>query len=119
MEALLCLWAHSIDDKNGGVYRVRWDRGLSDNDGGVGRGRGIYEASEGSETTTEAARDQRRARGIYDEEGGIGGGQGIDDVSEVSETKTEAARIQGRRRRMRSRNDRPEELATTTEASTE
>ena len=69
----MCLWAHGIDD-NGGVGRVRRFRRLSNDDGGVGRGRGICDVSEGLETTTEAAGDIRQAQGIYDNDGGVGGG---------------------------------------------
>ena len=50
-----------IDDYNGGVRRVRLARGISDNSGGVRRGHGIYDVSEGSETTAEAAVARRRA----------------------------------------------------------
>ena len=51
----MCLWPQGIDDNDNSVGRVRRARGLSDNDGGVGIGRGIDGAFEGSETTTEAA----------------------------------------------------------------
>ena len=51
----MCLRAEGIDNNNGGVIRVRRSKGLNGNDGGVGRGQGIRDASEGSETTTEAA----------------------------------------------------------------
>ena len=54
-EAAIFLRAQGIDDDNGGVGRGRRARGLSDNDVGVSGGRGIYNVSEGSETTTEAA----------------------------------------------------------------
>ena len=50
-----------IDDYDGGVGRVRLARGISDNNGGVRRGHGIYYVSEGSETTAEAAVARRRA----------------------------------------------------------
>ena len=39
------------------VGRVRQARGLSNNNGGVGRGRGIHDAPEGSDTMTEAVGD--------------------------------------------------------------
>ena len=79
----MCLRDQGIDDDGGGVARVRWAHEISDKDGGVGRG------------------------------------QGIDDASEGSETTTEASRIQGRQRRLRRRDDRPEELETMKEALTE
>ena len=72
-----------IDDDDGVVDRVLWAHGLSDNDGGVGRG------------------------------------QGIDDASDGLETTTEFSIIQGRKRRLKHRDDGPEELATTTEALAE
>ena len=50
--------------------------------------------------------------GIDDNNGITGRGQRIDDVSERLE-------IQGQKRRLRRRNDRPEELAITTEALAE
>ena len=46
-------------------------RGISDNNGGVGRGQGIYDAYEGLETTTEA--------------------RGIGDRTKESTTTTEAS----------------------------
>ena len=58
------------------------------------------------------------ARGI-DEDRGVGRELGIDDASEGSETTTEAARIQGQRQRLWRCDDRPGELATTTQASSE
>ena len=53
----MCLQAQGIDEDNGGVGRLRLARRLSDDDRSVGRGRVIDNASEGSETTAEAARD--------------------------------------------------------------
>ena len=44
-----------IDDNDGVVDRVRQARGLSDDGGDVGRGGGIYDVLEGSETSTEAS----------------------------------------------------------------
>ena len=75
------------------------DHGIDDNNVGVGR--------------------VRRARGLSDNDGGVGRGRVIDDMSEVLETTTEAARIQVRRRRLQRRDNRPEELTTTTEALAE
>ena len=71
----MCLWAEVIDTKNGGVVRVRRSKGLIDNDEGVGRGQDIRRASEGSETTAEAAGASRRAQGIYDNNIGVRGGR--------------------------------------------
>ena len=56
----MCLRAQDIDN-NGGVGRVRRSRVLSDDDRGVGRGRGIDNTSEGSETMTEAAGARQRS----------------------------------------------------------
>ena len=53
-EATVGLQTQGIDDDNGVFDRVRRARVISDNDGGVGRGHGIYDVSEGSETTTDA-----------------------------------------------------------------
>ena len=58
----MCLRAQGIDDNDGVVDRVIRERGLSDNYGGVGRGRGIGDASKVSETATEASRIQGRQR---------------------------------------------------------
>ena len=51
------------------------DRGISDDDRGVGGGRGIDDASEVSETNTDAAGDRRQSRGIYDNDRGVSGGR--------------------------------------------
>ena len=56
----VCLRVQGIDEGNGGDGRISRDSRLSNNDRGVGRRRGIYNTSEGSETTTEAARIQGR-----------------------------------------------------------
>ena len=64
-----------IENNNGGVGRVRQAFGISNDDRGVVRGRGIYYASEGLDTTTEAEEARRRAQGIYDNDGGIGRGR--------------------------------------------
>ena len=66
----MCLRAEGIDDNNGDVGRLRLAKGLIKYDVGVGRGQGIRDASEGSETTNEAAGDRRRAQGISDDNGG-------------------------------------------------
>ena len=71
----MCLRYQGIDDNNGGVVRVRQARGISDDDRGVGRGRGIHNTSEVSEKTTEAAGDRQWYQGIYDDDGGISGGR--------------------------------------------
>ena len=70
----MCLQAQGIDDDDGRVGRVRRSHRLSDNNGGVGRGQGIYNASEGSDTTAEATETKPWAQGIYDNDGGVGGG---------------------------------------------
>ena len=56
----MCLRDQGIDDDDGVVDRVRQACRLSDNDGGVSRGQGIYDAYEESETTTEASGIQGR-----------------------------------------------------------
>ena len=56
---------------------------------------------------------------IDEKNGGAGGGRGIDEASKGLERTTEAARIWGQRQRLRRRDDGPDELATTTEASSE
>ena len=57
----MVLRAQGIDNDNDGGDRVRRSCGLSDNDGGVGRRRGIEDTSEILETTTDAAGYRRRA----------------------------------------------------------
>ena len=49
------------------------EKGISDDDGGIGRWRGIYDASVGLETTPETAEARRQAQGIYDNNGGFEG----------------------------------------------
>ena len=68
------LWAQGIVNDDG-VVMVRRARGLSNNKGGVGRGRGIHDVSEGSETSIEAAGDKQKSRGIFNDNGGIRGGR--------------------------------------------
>ena len=58
----MCLRDQGIDDDKGIVDRVRRDRRISNDDEGVGRGRGIDDASEGSEATTDASRIQGKRR---------------------------------------------------------
>ena len=65
------LLAEDIDDVDGGFRTVRRSKVIRDNDGCVGRGRGVHDASKGMETTTEAAGDRRRDRGIYGNDGGV------------------------------------------------
>ena len=67
----MCLRDQGIDDYDG-VGRVIRSRGISDNDGGVGRGRGIQDTFEGSETMTEA--------------------EGVDGGSKESTTTTEVSK---------------------------
>ena len=54
-----------IDDNGSGVGRLRRARGISNDDRIVGRGRGIYDASEGLETMTEAARIQGQQQRLW------------------------------------------------------
>ena len=54
-DTAVCLHAHGIDNSDGGVDGERRALGLSDEDIGVGGGRGIDNTSEGSETTKVAA----------------------------------------------------------------
>ena len=70
----MCLWAQGIDNDDGGVSGLRRALGLSDEDRGIIRGRGLRDAPEGLETTTEAAGARRRAQVIYDGDRGVGGG---------------------------------------------
>ena len=51
-----------IDDNNHGVVRVRQARELSEDGGGVGRGQGIRDASEGLDTTTDVAGARQRVQ---------------------------------------------------------
>ena len=51
----MCLRAQGFDNNNRGVVRLGRAHGISDNDRGIGGGRVIDDASEGSETTTKAA----------------------------------------------------------------
>ena len=71
----MCLRAQSIDNYNNGVCIVRQVLGLSNNDGGVGKGQKIDYASKKSEKTTEAAGARRRAQEIYDDDGGVSRGR--------------------------------------------
>ena len=73
VEVPVCLRDQGIEENDGGIGRVRWARGLSDGNGGVVRGREIYDVSKGSDTTTEAAGARKIARGIYDNDGGVVG----------------------------------------------
>ena len=60
-EAPVCLQDQGIDDNNGGVGRLIRDCGISNDDRGVDRGRGIHDVSERSETTPEAAGARQQA----------------------------------------------------------
>ena len=68
----MCLQAQVIDDNDGGISGRRRALGLNENDGGVGRGQGIDDTSEVSETTKEATRiwgrRQRLRRRDYESE---------------------------------------------------
>ena len=63
-----------MDNNDGGVGRVRRAHGISNDNRGINRGRGIDDAYKGLETTTEAAGARQLARGIYDNNGDVGGG---------------------------------------------
>ena len=52
----MCLRDQGIDDDDGGISRVRRERGVSNNNRGVGRRQGIDDTSKGSETMTETTR---------------------------------------------------------------
>ena len=56
----MCLWVQGIDDNGGSIGRVRQAHGIRDDDRGVGRERGVYDASEGLDTTTDVTRIQGR-----------------------------------------------------------
>ena len=106
----MCLWSEGTDDDSGDAGGVRRVKGLSEDDGGIGRGQGICDASEGLETTTEVAGDRRWDRGIYNEDRDIEGGRlaqrlqqlqrmhiwRIDNASKGLKTTTEAAADQQR-----------------------
>ena len=65
----MCLLDQGIDDANVVVDRARWSRGLSNDGGGFDRGQEVYDASNISETTTEASKiqgQQRRLRRLSD-----------------------------------------------------
>ena len=53
----MCLQAQGIDDDDGVVNRVIRAHEISNDGGGVGRRRGIYDASKGLKTTTEVEKD--------------------------------------------------------------
>ena len=69
----MCLWYQGIDHNDSGVSRGRRSQGISGDDRGVVRGQVIHGTSKGSETTTEAAEDIRRAQGIYEDNRGVWG----------------------------------------------
>ena len=50
-EVAVCLRAQGIENNVSVIGGVRWASGLSYDNGGIVRGRGIDDASEGSETT--------------------------------------------------------------------
>ena len=93
----MCLQAQGIDDNNGVFSIVRRACRLSNNEGGIGKGRWICDASEGLETTTEVSRIQGQQHRLRRQ----------DDRPEELKTMTEAL----------SEENKPEVLTTTTEAS--
>ena len=94
----MCLRTQGIVE-NGYVGRVRRACGLSDDDGCVGRGRGIEDASDGLETTTKAAMIQGKLRRL----------RRCNDAPEELVTTTEALEEK----------DEPKDSMTTTDASAE
>ena len=76
----MCLRSQGIDDDDEGFGGGRRTRGLSDNNGGVGRGKGIYDTYKGSETAMGAARIQGQQRRL----------RRCDDGPEELATMTEA-----------------------------
>ena len=67
----MCLQAEDIDKDNSDVRRVIRAKGLIENDGGVGIGQDIRDASEGSEKMTETVGLRQRAIGIYNDNRGL------------------------------------------------
>ena len=67
----MCLQAEDIDKDNSDVGRVIRAKGLIENDGGVGIGQDIRDASEGSEKMTETVGLRQRAIGIYNDNRGL------------------------------------------------
>ena len=61
----MCLQAQGIDDNYDIVDILRQARGLSDDNGGIGRGRGIHDTSEILETTNEASRIHGQQRRLW------------------------------------------------------
>ena len=104
-EEPVSLRAQGIDNNDGIVGRVRWAWGLSNDDVGVGRGRGIYDMFKASETTTEVSGARQRPQRLYNDDRGFGRGrweqilkkwkqrrrQRIYKLSKGLETTTEAA----------------------------
>ena len=66
----MCLRAQGIDDGDDIVDRLRRSHGLGNDNGGVGRGRGIHDASEVLETITEAYRIQVQRRSLWHRDDG-------------------------------------------------
>ena len=62
----MCLQDQGLDDNNGSVGRVRRAHKLRKNNRVAGRGRGIHNASEGSEITTGVVGARRGYRGPKD-----------------------------------------------------
>ena len=95
----MCLWDQGIDDNTGVVGIEIWARGLRDNDKDIGRGKGIDNASEGSETTNEMLRIEVQRQRL----------QRRHDGTEKLATTTEASVEE----------DDPKVLTTTTDVSAE
>ena len=62
-------------DDEGGVGGGGRSQGLNDNNGGVNRGRGLYDKFEGLDTTIDTVEARQQAQGIYDDDDGVGGGR--------------------------------------------
>ena len=67
-------WAQGVNNDEG-VGGGRRAQGIDENNGGVVRGIGRYDAPKGSENTTEAVAAQQQAQGIDDDNGGVNGGR--------------------------------------------
>ena len=108
MEAAALRWrAWVIGNNDGGVDRRRWDRGLDDDNIGVGRGSRRENVSEWTSPTADAevclpaqvidndsgVGGGRRAWGLSNDKGGVDRGLGIDYASKVSETTTYAVGV--------------------------
>ena len=95
----MCLRAQGIDDNTGVVGRVRRSHGISDDNGGVRRGRGTDDAYKVSDTTMEATKIRGRRQRLRRH------GDGPNELATTTEASEEE--------------DDPEVLTTTTDISAE